>query len=274
MYKNSYVKTIVFLIFFICVTSLIISASSAETFEPTKKIDSGKKIIKVKNEKYQIKWETEQELNNDEEHTHIKYKSLKNKKNHGQIYLTLDKISKNKMVIYKYSTSMRLGSDRKVKIKTNTSNYYWKKLRPNIINITKNSILNKEILKYNKTRYFNRTITDPANNKTIIKSCKMNWKMYYYVKTSSIEIEERVTDLSYNGTNKFGEWYYFYGFNNDIRIDKYTKGKLRITISPVDMLVLPCQTVSNTYKYVKTNLTPKQYFLKIYKKKIETKKLT
>ena len=258
MYKNKIIKTTVFLIFTIVIMSVFISATSAAVYEPTTKYDSGTKIIKVNNEKFKITWETEQVVARDKKHIYINYKSLKNKKKKGYLDIDLEKTSKKKMAISQYSSSMVLNSDKTIKTKTNTNNYYLKKIRPKIFKLAKNSILNKATLKFNKVTYVNRTVTDSATNETVIKTYKINWKVYYYAKTSSIEILKRYTEL-----NKSNKNIPDIIFNNvDVRIDKFAKNKLKITNSPHRFVICGSNIY---YKYVKTKLSPKQYYLMVYK---------
>jgi hypothetical protein len=237
-------------------------------YEPTKKIDSGTKVIQFNNEKYKINWKAEKLMKNDKRFVYITYNSMKNKKNKGYLHIILEKTSKDKMNIVKYSSPMKLPKNKIIKTKFNTDKYYWSKLRPQISKITKNSILNKGTLRYNEVRYFNRTGTSFINNKTIIKRYKMNWKVYYYSKTSSIEILKKYTDLNKNETTTVAVIF----SGQDVRIDKYNKEKLRISLYP--HIVGSGESVSSNHKYVKTNLSPKQYYLKVYKKKLETEGLT
>lgn len=274
MYKNKVIKNIIFLIFLLTIISVLISVSVACTpmKVDSKKFDSGTKIVKINNEKYKIKWEaiTVSDYNSKElyKEIYIDYNSLKNKKNKGYLSIELSKTSKNKLTYHEKSSSMELASDKIITTKFNTNKYYWNKLRPKIHKLTKNSILNKATLKFNNLRYVNKTITDPAMNEIANKTYKMNWKVYYYTKTSSIEITERYTELKSNKSYPGGN----YNYNQDIRIDKYSKGKLKITTFSYGVYTADC-TSPFSYKYVKTKLSPKQYYLKVYKNKLETKKL-
>jgi len=299
MYKNKTIRTIILLILLITIVSVLISASSAARVEPpTEKIDSGKKIIKVNNEKYTIKWKTHKvvdiyekekahklknnaKADNSKRYVYIDYKSMKNKKNKGHLHITLYKTGKNKMKVLATSSLMNLDTSKTIKAKASTHKYYLKKLRPNIGKVTKNLILNKVTLRYDKNRYFNKTIKDPTTNETVTAQYKMNWKVYYHSKTSSIEIVESYIGLNNLSKNHYSTSLRIVNPNKDIRIDKHAKGKLKISIlptytpSPYDesKISLCGGGPSINYKYVKTKLSPKQYYLKIYKKDFETKKL-
>ena len=293
-YKNKVTKAIIFSIFLIAIVSALISASSAAMHEPKEKIDFGKKTIKINNEKYNIEWETYKVMDkyeimsknrliskkyvaklrnhrlrdNAKRYVYITYTPTKNKKNNKYLDITLEKTSENKMNIIEYSSVMKLGTNKTIKTKISTYNYYWKELRPNISKITKNSILNKVTIRYDENRYFNRTIIDPTTNETITTPYEMNWKVYYYSKTSSIEISERYNELNNLSKNPY---MILNVSSQDIRIDKYTKEKLKITIRPYNTHII-CGP-STYYEYVKTKLSPKQYYLKVYKNKLKTKNL-
>jgi len=275
MKKYKHAAKIIFLIFFITVAFALTSTSYGCLMEETKKIDSGKMIIKVENEKYQINWVTENitrtnSAGKDKKYVHISYKSLKNKQNQGSVHITLLKPVKNKIELEKYSSPMKVSSETMIKSKLNTYNYYWKKLRPRINQLVKNSILNKETLKYNETRLFNRTFTNSTNNETLINQYEMNWNVYYYNKTSSIEILKRYKEFNKNKSE--GSIFP----DEDVRIDKFTKEKLKITkysYSNLRIKYVGGTNLSIYYEYVKTNLSPKQYYLQVYKKKLENEKI-
>ena len=108
MLVNKHIKNIIFLIFFIAVILALISASSGCLIEYKEKIDSGKKIINLKNEKYQIQWETKKVIGHDKKYVSISYKSLKNNKNQGLVYISLNKIGKNKLSIEEHSSPMKV----------------------------------------------------------------------------------------------------------------------------------------------------------------------
>ncbi|MCL2156961.1 MAG: hypothetical protein FWH54_02950 [Methanobrevibacter sp.] len=267
MYKRTYIKNIIFLIFLLATVLTIVSVSYGALFEPEKKIDSGKKIIVLNKEKYKINWETDKVIDGDKKSVSIKYKSMKNKTNRGNLYITLYKNGKNKINFIKHSSSMIFSDSKIIKTKISSDKYYWSKLRPKITQLTKNIILNKKTLKYNGNRYFYKTLTDPINNETVIHKYKMNCKVYFYNKTSSIEILKKYTCLDNN------EKKYIHFHSQDIRIEKY-KGKLRIIIYSYDHIPYDCGPGPQpSYKYVKTNFSPKQYYLHVYKKKLETEKL-
>lgn len=99
----------------------------------------------------------------------------------------------------------------------------------------------------------------------------MNWLVYYYSKTSSIEIVERYTNLNITTMNKtIRTNLLLVNLYQDILIEKYKKGKLKITIYPYGIMKTCGSSIY--YKYIKTNLSPKKkYYLKIFKKKFETK---
>ena len=197
---------------------------------------------------------------------------MKNNKNKGFLQITLSKTGKNKIFIAEYFSPMRVPNYKNIKTQVNTDKYYWEILRPQINKLVKNSILNKEFLKYNGSKLLYREFTDPTNNETLINIYEMNWEVYYYNKTSSIEILKRYTKLNEN------EPHYIVFPVQDIRIDKFNSGKLRITkfyyfnskFRPLD----GGGNSQNYNKYVKTNLSPKQYYLQVYKNKLETEKLT
>lgn len=65
--KNKNLKLIIILISFIAIVLLLTSASSAARYESTEKINSGKKIVKIGKEKYNIKWETNNVTNQDKD---------------------------------------------------------------------------------------------------------------------------------------------------------------------------------------------------------------
>jgi len=273
MHKNKTIKTMIFLIFSIITILALISVSSATSYNETKKLDSGEKIIKVSNEKYKIKWIADDSKDKDKKFVDITYISMKNKKNWAYMSITLDKLSKNKMNISVYSTSMRFSTNKIIKTKDNTTNYFLKRIKPKIAKLAKDSILNKETLMFNETRYLNKTSTDSEKNKTEIKTYQMNLKVYYYTKTSSIEILKRYLDLNKSNENKSNETSLklYKGINKDISIYKYSKGKLKITIYPYGDYVQVCGVFKVYTKYVKTKLSPRQYFLKVYKKELERK---
>jgi len=274
MHKYKHFEKIIFLIFFITVAFALTSTSSGCLMEETKKIDSGKMIIKVENEKYQINWVTENitrtnSAGKDKKYIHISYKSLKNKENKGSLQITLIKTVKNKIELEKYSSPMKVPSKKIIKTNYNTDNYYWKKLKPQINQLVKNSILNKETLKYNETRLFNRTFINPSNNETLINQYEMNWEVYYYSKTSSIEILKKYKDLNKNEIN------YIIFPDDYIRIDKVNKEKLKITTNSNSHIIRNGSSSWDIFeKYVKTNLSPKQYYLQVYKKNLENENKT
>ncbi|MBZ9571654.1 hypothetical protein KQY27_08860 [Methanobrevibacter sp. TMH8] len=267
MYKIEYAKPIIFLILLVSVFFVLISASSAAMYDPTKTIDHGKKIIKVNNTKYKLYWETEQSIYQDKKKMHISYKSMKNKADKGYLYIEFYKTGKKKMGISKQYSSMIYGTEKIVKLKTNTDDFYWKKLRPKISNIIKKPILNKGFIKYNETRYINATYTDPKTGNNVTKPYKINWVVFYYTQTSSIEIMAIYTNLSaLNNSNILINR--LLPSDQIIRLDKFAKGKLKITSSVHD--IMPCGPTKK-FRYVNTNLTPKQYYLKVLKKEFETK---
>ncbi|MCL2156962.1 MAG: hypothetical protein FWH54_02955 [Methanobrevibacter sp.] len=268
MYKRTYIKNIIFLIFLLATVLAIVSVSYGATFETVKKIDSGKKIIVLNKEKYKIKWVAEKvTIRGEKNNFDITYKSLKNKKNKGYLHFTLEKAGKNKIRIENRSSPMIISDSKIIKTKISIDKYYWNKLRPKITQFTKNVMFNKRTLKYNEKRNFNKTLTDPINNETVINKYKVNWKVYYFSKISSIEISKRYTNKNNISNNMFS--------NQDIRIENYIKGKLRITIHSYSNVAQNCgSSVSISTKYVKTNFTPKQYYLHVYKKKLESEILT
>jgi len=267
MHKFKHVEKIIFLILLITTVFVLISASSASVYEETKKIDSGKKIITVNNQKYQITWMSKQVIGNDKKYVDISYKSMKNKKNSGSLYIKLQKTGKNKIALEEKFSPMIVPNEKTIQTQVNTDKYYWKKLKPLIDKLATTSILNKETLKYNETRSYNGTFTDYTGQKIITIPYEMNWKVYYYNKTSSIEILKRY----YNMDKK--EFVAIFNDGN-IRIDKFSKEKLRISMYPHSNKVPMDGDVIVSHKYVKTNLSPKQYYLQVYKNKLETEKLT
>ena len=267
MHKFNHIEKIIFIIFLITTIFVLISASSAIMFEEKKKIDSGNKIIEVNNQKYQIKWISKQVIGNDKKYLDINYKSMDNKKISGSLHITIRKTGKNKILIKEKFSPMIVPYVKTIITKVSTDKYYWKKLRPKIDKLAKTSILNNATLKYNETRFFNGTFTDYTGQKTTIIPYEMNWKVYYYNKTSSIEIMKRYYDMNKK------EFIAIFKDGN-VRIDKFSKDKLRISMYPHSNKVPMDGDVTVSHKYVKTNLTPKQYYIQEYQKMLEVEKLT
>ncbi|MDR2966698.1 MAG: hypothetical protein LBU74_01975 [Methanobacteriaceae archaeon] len=274
MYKNKYIKNIICLTLLLTVVFLLISTSYADMVPETrKKIDSGKEIITVNNEKYIINWKTDKVIESDRKYLTIAYKSMKNQGKNNYLHISFYKYSKNVMWIdkhyskSKYGPFMGFSTYNTKKTKMNTDKYYWSKLRPQIIQITKDSILKKETIRYNEIRYHNKTINNSKSNETLTKQYKMNWKVHYLDKTSAIRISKRYIDLTKNID-------YNVSADEDIYISKVSKKRLRIGIYTHNRSYARKNSWDTlnyllNSKYVKTSLSPKQYYLEIYKKKLE-----
>ena len=245
MWKNKKVLAIFIALIMVCIVVQVIDPISAAN---TKKTTVDKGIAPLKNSNIiKMHWEV-YDYSNKKLKIYTYYTKNNTKIKYRYSKITIKKQAKNKLTINRiYISGNTPNSTKIIKTKLAPRNYYLKTYKNKLL---KNAKLKKKL----------DSGSEPLSN---IPHSYITWKssVYYNKKVSIFENFPHFDDES----------------NKTTIIEKYGKNKLKITTKTIRKSSLKGSNVmyalegpykSKTVTYIKTKLSPKDYYFKIYKPKM------
>ena len=275
MLKREYKQLIVAMLIFFGLLAIISSVSACPIPED---FDKGHKTFNIQNNEYKTSWNayTYSNINNGKIYVNRYYK-LKNKKNktvfRSESNYEISKVKKNRIkVLTYYSNGSPKGEVKIYKSKLSVRTFYWRYIETKFTSkfdrkiLSKSSIIDEgkleAILPYNSTS--NKNITTLNH--------WINWKVKTHTKFPKIiSIEQNydnnipesdiIRNVVCGGSIPDSSFYDSY-----ITLEKTKKNKIKVTIKNMDKI--NGDSIKDRIYTVKTNLSLKNYYFKVFKPKM------
>ena len=278
LFRREYNQLIVAMLIFFGLLAAISSVSAVDTtWQPSYDLDNGNKKFIIDNKKYAVSWNAYRfsQKSNSDIYINKKYK-LKNKMNKtifkAESYYTISKVKKNRIkVTVSYSTGPLTDEVKIYKTKLSVRAFYWRYIETKFRSKFDKKVLSKDIGIDNGN--LETIIPFKGSPKSGISTARhsINWKTKTYTKFPNvicIEAEEGthpIYSTDPNVTIMKGPDSGFEGSYFTI-LEKTKKNKIKITIKNIRSI--NGFGVKEKAYTVKTNLSLKNYYFKVFKPKM------